>query len=744
MIYFCLVIFAITFVSYLPLYKKPLYNDDGNFLHAAKFKKCKNPNFKNIHYNTREINPGSIEDILSVLFRLFRTDSLIFFRTVQITWLSLINASLFYYIKLSADNYPAAFIASFLCLVLMQYPKLNFYILLGETYYILPFLGINILLKLCNGDFNSLYIFTAGILGGWMLLIKITSLPLVLFYVSVFAFQTSLYGSLFYTAGIFSSFLIANLYLLFTNSRHAVIFFNKFYWSPLIDKIKLIFKKDKEGITEYIANNHSLKSGALAGLKYSNTNFLIENFMPWILAGIPAVIFGFVYLDFDIFIHVINFLLCILILRIQNFYFITKYNVIIFMLLILDSSFFGKYLLITGSAQLNLIIAFMILTANFYLIREMFTQYKKENINRIIGFKHFGSVLKICKEAGEYINKSETNPAERMIVWGNLPNTYIYAGLMPVLQNYMFMYPGRMERSDGNQDVLYQTSKKFIPKWIMGANYFMRDNWTIDYFSVKTGIPYQKAISYNVKTGNKIVRHNSGKKFEFPLYARDDKLYRQILLAQIMSEDDSDIKGMKKHYENYDEYYRSMTFCPEIKSEISEKIEKYGVKGFYKEKVNTYYSDDETLLFATELLGKNIDDKTASIDSKMKDAEGNILAELLYMKAFCLIQKELFAEAKELLKKSINLNGENFRPYLDLGEIHFGEGNIEDAFQSFINAVNINHLSAEAYNNIGFIHFSLNNIKEAEKFLKKAIELKPDYKEAIENLNYILGKQNLD
>ncbi len=128
----------------------------------------------------------------------------------------------------------------------------------------------------------------------------------------------------------------------------------------------------------------------------------------------------------------------------------------------------------------------------------------------------------------------------------------------------------------------------------------------------------------------------------------------------------------------------------------------------------------------------------------MKDAEGNILAELLYMKAFCLIQKELFAEAKELLKKSINLNGENFRPYLDLGEIHFGEGNIEDAFQSFINAVNINHLSAEAYNNIGFIHFSLNNIKEAEKFLKKAIELKPDYKEAIENLNYILGKQNLD
>ncbi|HWP59946.1 MAG TPA: tetratricopeptide repeat protein [Candidatus Acidoferrales bacterium] len=73
--------------------------------------------------------------------------------------------------------------------------------------------------------------------------------------------------------------------------------------------------------------------------------------------------------------------------------------------------------------------------------------------------------------------------------------------------------------------------------------------------------------------------------------------------------------------------------------------------------------------------------------------------------------------------------------YLNLGVIHYLEGNIDKAIQHYQKAIELRPQYAEAYFNLGSAHYKRKELKKAEEAYLKAIELQPEYGRA----HYSLG-----
>ena len=80
--------------------------------------------------------------------------------------------------------------------------------------------------------------------------------------------------------------------------------------------------------------------------------------------------------------------------------------------------------------------------------------------------------------------------------------------------------------------------------------------------------------------------------------------------------------------------------------------------------------------------------------------------------------------------------------YKELGDTHFGEGQLEDAVQRYRQAISIKPNFAEVYNNLGNALKAQGRYEEAEHSLKRAIFIKPELTNAYYNLSSLLQQQN--
>jgi tetratricopeptide (TPR) repeat protein len=82
-----------------------------------------------------------------------------------------------------------------------------------------------------------------------------------------------------------------------------------------------------------------------------------------------------------------------------------------------------------------------------------------------------------------------------------------------------------------------------------------------------------------------------------------------------------------------------------------------------------------------------------------------------------------FVEAEINFKKSIDLNMQFSRAWLDLGLVYVRKGMYNKALQTLKQVMPIEH----AYNDIGYFLILEGRYREAEYFIERAIELSPSY-----------------
>jgi len=743
MIIFLIVIFVLSFLSFSTIISKPLYNDDGFFLFYAKFydRKFKLFNFSDPQYDSNNFSFGGLDHIFYIFAKLFGGKSDRFFKIIQVIWLSLIFTSMSYYILLITQNYFSAIVAFFFAIIVGLHPKHNFHILLGETYYLLQFFIINILLIYYTQTSNEYFIFLCGILAAWMMLSKIVALPIVGYYLIIIFVLGGIKNSVIYAAGVILLFSIANIYIIFKSSWYGMVYYNMSYWGPLIEKFKIVFKSHEElEENSYVSRMQKSSNPDIKNLKKTNFFLLFEHFGSILLLGGLALIYGIIELDWIILMHLGNFLIFLLILKIQNFYFITKLNAMLFPLIISVTLMLDKVMLNSNSIKINIFIVAILVLTHYKLIIEASFQFAKGNRSRILGFNYFGLILSLSKAIGQFINERTTNKNERMIVWGNLPNIYFYSDLPPVLTSSLFMYPARIPLLDNTKRTLFSYCKFQVPKWYVGANYFINDNWTVKDFSENTGIPYKHIKTFSIRNSSNVIRHVCGKNYELPVFERDDKLYKEILIRKIITENQTEKEECFQFYKSRFEFWNKY-YCPKmgVKFPVYEKLKNQDLKDYYQEKLKRLYPKDKILFEISETIGSSLDEKIKFVSKSTVISKNTILKNVILACLFKLSGN--FEQAKDVLVETLKIDDSIYFAHLDYGEIVFNLGDLETAFASFVKAIEINELSEEGFNNIGVVYININNFKEAEKYFKRAIQLNPDFKEAKENLTFLMEKQ---
>ncbi len=114
--------------------------------------------------------------------------------------------------------------------------------------------------------------------------------------------------------------------------------------------------------------------------------------------------------------------------------------------------------------------------------------------------------------------------------------------------------------------------------------------------------------------------------------------------------------------------------------------------------------------------------------------------ELLFNYAVCLRKDNKLDEAKEILKKLIEISPEFMLAHFNLGSIYYKKAMYYNSLDSFYTSVKLNPLSIDAYYNIAYILEKLNERTLAKKYYAKCIKLNPGDRQS-KNALLRLGKK---
>jgi len=153
-------------------------------------------------------------------------------------------------------------------------------------------------------------------------------------------------------------------------------------------------------------------------------------------------------------------------------------------------------------------------------------------------------------------------------------------------------------------------------------------------------------------------------------------------------------------------------------------------------------------LNAIVLYGQNREQsllKAEEIIASLKASDINVQWAYL-LKGNAWLDQGKFADAEQMYRKAISLNGTNPQPHIQLGLALEGEGRFDEAIKQFQRVLGIDPKSAEAYNNIGAALVRKAALTKAapDKAIaayRRAIEVDPSYPLSYNNLGLVLYNQ---
>ena len=98
-----------------------------------------------------------------------------------------------------------------------------------------------------------------------------------------------------------------------------------------------------------------------------------------------------------------------------------------------------------------------------------------------------------------------------------------------------------------------------------------------------------------------------------------------------------------------------------------------------------------------------------------------------------------YHEAKEIFKRIIQIDPNNYRAHYNLGIANFNLENIEQAKQCYEKAIRIKPDYKHCLYNMGLLYEGEGNLREALKYYETALEIDPDFPYAFNARNHILS-----
>lgn len=95
-----------------------------------------------------------------------------------------------------------------------------------------------------------------------------------------------------------------------------------------------------------------------------------------------------------------------------------------------------------------------------------------------------------------------------------------------------------------------------------------------------------------------------------------------------------------------------------------------------------------------------------------------------------------------LLQKAISVDGENYKPYYNLGNIYFKDNKFNSAITNYQSALKYNKEYPYAWYNMGCAYLELEDYPKAKSAFQRAITYKSDDADFYYNLAYTLKKMN--
>jgi Flp pilus assembly protein TadD len=296
---------------------------------------------------------------------------------------------------------------------------------------------------------------------------------------------------------------------------------------------------------------------------------------------------------------------------------------------------------------------------------------------------------------------------DKLLVWGDQPSIYLYAEREAFDPDYLFLYAHNLRIHDPREERrLLDSLRENPPAWIAFYNYKFDDGWTMNRLTQAIGIPYSGIQRFRmIDTTGQVMRTPNGVALDFPLYRRDDRIYKEILVDKA------------------------------IAALAEKRIEK--ATAHLEKALQLYPGDYETTLRLSLANGDDagILDQREDLQRQPAKPGGaersavllKILAETDLRGGHCDSALKRYVQAREL-------QPEDFRIYNGLGEACLHIGKDQQALTFFKRALDLNPFSADAYNNMGVLLLRAGRTEEAKSCFVKSLAIIPDHPDTLSNL----------
>lgn len=711
------ILFLMSLVLSYPMVRKPLSEDDGNWFYLPVFYKRGIRLYKNF---IQMHGYFGVPWLASMIYNLFNFEKLNFFYYFKIVWYALNAVSIYWLTFCFWHNHVLAFIAGLIFAIIVAIPNTLFVLTYAEHLFIFP-INLSIIFAYYGLNTGALWYFLlAGLMAAWAVQIKPTALLFGIILPGVFCISTPSFIPLIYYTATFVGFSLVPILIITKYGKESRQKYFFLTFGPVISLFIIIINKLKLSfLIKHINNNsklnnpyikaHHSKSLRLQWLSFKRFMFLAmkDLYLILVLAATQVVL---LFINFDIFVFsvFILFITFLLMQQAQKNYYTPHFNSCWAPISILAAKTvwdMWPYMLKSGALGYIVMVFMMIESIKVIKIIVRSFSISERNSFGYLG-PMIGALFRLPESIGQYIQQN-SKENEKLLVWGDQPSIYLYSKREAFNTDFFFLYTHHgIITIEEELKKLLDSMRERPPELLLFYNYKANDGWDVKRLQEAIGIPYKFLRSFKITDNQgKTIKDQNGIVYDFPLYRRDDKVYKDVLLDRALlakrnGDTDKALKHLNDILEISPEDFEASIRLSMIKNNTDDVD---SARSYLEKQLAENHNAVENAILLRLLA--EIEVAVGNTDSGLKNYE-----------------------------KSHNSNPNDFRIHNGLGELSFSMDRIDDAFEYFKKAIVLHPYSSDILNNIGVLLSQSGKRDDAIKYFQKALSFMPSHPDARKNM----------
>jgi tetratricopeptide (TPR) repeat protein len=714
-----MVLFFISIALNIPMIRKPLSEDDGNWFYLPVFWK------KGVRLFKGYENSGyfGVPWMAASLYNIIGLGKLTFFYLFKIVWYSLNSLSIYWLSYCLWHDPVLSFIAGLTFAIVTTIPNTLFVLTYAEHFFIFPINLCIIFVYYGITTGNSWYFLLAGLMSAWSVQIKTPALLFSILFPITFYYAPNILIDLTYYFLAFMGINILPIFIVKIQGGDPKLYLQRTFGPVLeiinliLTKLKLAFLINRIGnLSKHLTTGVYIEShhGKSLSVQWSSfKRFMLpairDLYIVLILASTQVVLL-FIKLDHFSLLMFLLFIVFLLMQQVQKNYYTPHFNPCWAPISVLAAKTvwdMWPYLLNSGILGWAMIV---FLGIELIKIGNIIVKSFSKSERNTFGYlgPMLGMLFRLPESIGQYIRQN-SGESEKLFVWGDQPSIYLYAKREAFNPHTEYLIPyAHQGQILGIKELLHSIQEK-PPELLIFYNYKVNDGWNIKRLQDTIGIPYNFLKSFKIADNQgRTIKTQNGIVLDFPLYRRDDNKYKEILLDRaLLAKKNGNIDSAQKHLEDILEILPN-SFEASIRLSMMRN--------------NTCDVDS-----ARNYLNKQ--------SAENHNTVGNAI--LLRLRAEIEVATGNTDSALKNYEKSHSLNPNDFRIHNGLGGLYYSMGKLEEAFKSFQKALELHPYSSDVLNNIGVILSQAGKREDAVKCFQKALSLMPSNQDAINNYESI-------